>query len=714
MVADLRQGTQAGDGAEMESISNVFAPESNGRTSQNPLHVGSVKANAGHGEAASGVTALVKSLLMFQKDIIPPHAGIKGLINQGFPDLDERNIRIAMSKTPFKAYSNARRRTLVNNFSAAGGNTALLIEDYAPPEEPSTDARSAYPVVVSAKSQHSLTKNIEQLIAHLTAHPHISLADLSYTTTARRIQHPLRVAVSGTSLKLINERLLSALNNLSTSPRSTPDKIAFAFTGQGAYYSGLGQDLYQSSNYFRSQINHYDGLARANSLPSILPLIDGTTQHGQPHSPVLLQTLLVSIQMALSSLWETWGIKPDVVIGHSLGEYAALNAAGILSASDVIFLVGQRARLLEERCTAGTHSMLAVKGSLPSTRAIIGESNLKLEIACINGPNETVLSGQAHEIDLAQREFAQRSHKCTKLEVPFAFHSAQVEPILESFEARGRAVTFHQPKIPIISPLLGDVIESSEIVTPKYLSRHAREPVNFDAALRTAQKGGLISDNTAWLEIGPHPVCLGMVGAALKPSLSVPTLRRKESAWETLANSAQLLYTHGVAIDWAGYHHEYTSSLHLLNLPLYAFEEKNYWIDYKNDWCLTKGQIDDSETEVQAPKFSATTLQRIVSEEFNDDKSWVVFESDFNEPRLHAAVTGHLVNDSGLCPSVSCSPMSQERTLADLMKLVDIRRHGDGCCRLHPQQTVPIRYCPWPQCQSHGSFQACHRPRKDR
>ncbi|KAL8723397.1 MAG: hypothetical protein Q9225_000313 [Loekoesia sp. 1 TL-2023] len=665
-------GTQAGDGAEMQSISNVFAPEMGGRNNDNPLYVGSVKANVGHGEAvstqgielkdsrltpfsqASGVTALIKSLLMLQKNSIPPHTGIKGLVNQTFPDLDKRkigSIRIAMSKTPFKSRPDKTRRLLVNNFSAAGGNTALLLEEYVSSNDALPDPRPSHIVAISAKSTHSLKQNVEQLVKYLTSHSQTSLPDLAYTTTARRIHHSLRVAATGTSLQRIKEGLQSSLNSVSTIASPKPSKIAFAFTGQGSYYTGLGRDLYETSPHFRTQISHFDFLSQSHGLPSILPLLDKRLDEARAASPVQVQIFLVCVQMALCSLWSSWGIVPEIVVGHSLGEYAALNAAGVLCSSDVIFLVGHRARLLEETCSVGTHSMLAVRGQASTVQKIRNESGWELEVACINGPNDVVLSGEFGQVEFAYTDLVRRAYKCKRLDVPFAFHSSQVDPILEPFEQLSRSVNFHKPNIPVVSPLLGDVIEEAEIVTPRYLCQHARGTVDFDSALRKAQHRELIGDHHVWLEIGPHPICLGMIKAASDPDLLVPSLRKEEGAWETLANSAKELHVRGMNLDWSEYHRDYSAGLQLLNLPAYAFENKNYWLDYKNNWSLTKGDSDAGHREDPTPRFSTTTLQRIVSEEFHDGRSSVVFESDLSEPLLHTAVIGHLVNDSGLCPS---------------------------------------------------------------
>ena len=531
----------------------------------------------------------------------------------------------------------------------------MLLEDFDANDALFEDPRPVHVVTVSAKSTHSLKENVERLAKYLTDHTQTSLPNLSYTTTARRIHHGLRVAITGKSLQQIIEGLRLGLNIDTTTPHPKPSKVAFAFTGQGSYYAGLGRDLYETSPHFRNKISHFDFLSQSHGFPSLLPLIARESDATQVASPVQIQIFLVCVQMALCSLWSSWGILPEIVIGHSLGEYPALNAAGVLCSSDVIFLVGHRARLLEEKCSVGTHSMLAVRGQASVIQKILDESGWKLEMACINGSKEIVLSGETGQVDIACNDLVRRAYSCTVLDVPYAFHSSQVDPIMEPFEQLSRTVKFNKPNIPVLSPLLGDMLVEAESVTPHYLCNHARDTVNFDAALRKALNRGLIGEHTVWLEIGPHPICLGMIKPASDTRLTVPSLRRKEGAWETLANSAKELYIRGLNINWSEYHRDFSANLQLLNLPAYAFENKNYWLTYENNWSLTKGDLDIGNGEAPTPHFSTTTLQRILSENFQEGRSSVVFQSDFSEPLLHDAVIGHLVNGSGLCPSVSAS-----------------------------------------------------------
>lgn len=349
-------GTQAGDAVEMESVSSVFAPADPPRSSAQPLYLGSAKSNIGHGEAASGVCALIKVLLMMQNSTIPPHCGIKGIINQNFPnDLKARNIRIATGKVNYPRPPGGKRTVFVNNFSAAGGNTGLLLED-GPEKTPvqSQDPRSCHVVTVSAKSLASFRKNLERMQSYIGRISDTDLASLSYTTTARRLHYNYRAAFAISDGKQLEVAIANRkLEDHSPVPPEPP-QIAFAFTGQGSQYLEMGKSLFETSKEFRTEIEYLNGLAQAQGFASFLVLVCGNAEDLNTLSPVITQLGLLCVQMALVHLWAYWGLNPSVVIGHSLGEYAALYAAKVLSAADVIFLVGTRAQQLERECTPDT------------------------------------------------------------------------------------------------------------------------------------------------------------------------------------------------------------------------------------------------------------------------------------------------------------------------------------------------------------------------
>lgn len=650
-------GTQAGDGTEMLSVTNVFAPAERRRSNQQPLYLGAVKANVGHGEAASGITALIKCLLMLQKNAIPPHVGIKNKINTTFPaDLSERNVNIAFKKTPLIGKAERPRRIFVNNFSAAGGNSGLLLEDGPSRLRGHPDSRCAHVMAVSAKSKSAMIRNIERLITFLDDYQEISLPDLSYTLTARRIQHNWRIAIPMSDKSQVKLDLQAKLKESCVPiPQESPH-VAFAFTGQGSHYASLGRELFENSSLFHDTIVEFDKLALIHGFPSFLPLINGSASDVTTLSPVVVQLGLVCFEMAMVRLWASWGIEPSVVLGHSLGEYAALYTSGVLSASDTIYLVGVRAQCLVKKCTPGTHTMLAIQASESSVMKFLNRIEHSLNVACINGPSETVLSGKAADISRVMDQLTRAGFKCTQLQVPFAFHSEQVDNTLDDFRTSASVVKFNTPHIPFVSSLLGRPLNADEVVDADYLCRHAREPVNFLGALTSSRELGLVDTRTIWLEIGPHPICLGMVKSTFgTAAITVPTLRRKESAYVSIVQTLCKLHTCGVEIDWNEYHRDFAHCLRLLDLPSYSFDDKNYWLQYTGDWCLTKGRssaptaalIEDSK-----PKLSTTTVHRIVSESVSNNKATVSIESDLAVPELKQAIMGHLVNGTALCPSV--------------------------------------------------------------
>ncbi|KAL4798015.1 polyketide synthase [Aspergillus venezuelensis] len=648
-------GTQAGDGTEMGSITNVFAPRDQGRRKPDQLiHLGALKANIGHGEASAGVASLIKTVTMMQKNAIPPHVGIKTKMNHTFPhDLNERGVRIAFKETPWVRPEGGKRRAYLNNFGASGGNTGLLLED-RPAVVPSgkKDPRTSFVVSLSAKSTYSLAENINKLAAFLEANPDTSLPALSYTTTARRMHYPNRVSYAVKSIPELTKALRSAQHKATKPDAAGSGKVAFAFTGQGSHYTALGKQLFEDSETFRNDVLEFNRIGQKQGFPSFLPLIDGSEEAGSL-SPVALQLGQTCIQMALARLWRSWGITPSTVLGHSLGEYAALNVAGVLSASDTIYLVGRRAQLLEELCTPGSHKMLAIAASVSSVKEKLGGENI--EVACVNGPEATVISGLAEELETHLKTLKAAGTKCTLLSTAYAFHSAQIQAIVEQYQKAASSVHFGTPKIPIISPLLGDVVADGGVFGAEYVCRQAREQVNFMGALKAAESKGVVDANLTWVEIGPAPVCSAFVKSCLGiKAQTMPSLRPQEDVWKTLTGTLSSLYSKGLTIEWEEVHREYEASHTVLSLPSYRFEEKNYWLDYNNNWCLTKGQ--KLVTESAAPKrrgrhLSTPSVQKVTKEDFGKEKVTVVAESDLSDPDLNHAVTGHLVNGSALCPA---------------------------------------------------------------
>ncbi|KAM0241576.1 hypothetical protein ACHAPO_001262 [Fusarium lateritium] len=652
-------GTQAGDATEMSSVLETFAPPVSNtkltRPNNQKLYIGSAKANIGHGEAASGVCSVVKVLQMMKKNTIVPHCGIKTKINHRFPtDFEDRNVRIAFEPTPWGRVSlDIPRRVMVNNFSAAGGNSALLIQDAPPKKQLASgkDTRVQFPIAFTAKSGISLQGNLRSMLKFLAESPDVSLAELSYTTTARRIHHQHRVLISDSTPSEICKKIETALESNAgvNRPKSAP-KVVFSFTGQGAQYPGMGKQLLEENAFVRKELLQLDQIAQNLGFPSMLLFIESEEQDVAKFAPSLVQLASVSLQITLSKLWASWGIAPSAVVGHSLGEYAALNVAGVLSDTDTLFLVGGRAQLLETKCTRGTHAMLVVKGSEDEIAvALKGE---EYETACINSPIETVLAGPNDQVAKIKEILTAASFKTTLLKVPYAFHSSQLEPVVSDIEKLASRVSFSKPSIPILCPLDGTVVEDYDVFSASYLAKHSRQPVNMLSALATAYRDGTISDRHMMLEVGPHPAVTGMVKPTLGQQITcIASLQRGRAPWEMIAAALKTLYDAGSSINWADYQSSFPGSHSVVGLPAYSWDLKDYWIKYVNDWSLRKG--DPPLVINNAPKLESTTIHRVVEEDGDSSKTHIVVEADIARKDLSPLVQGHEVDGIPLCtPSV--------------------------------------------------------------
>ncbi|KAH8200904.1 hypothetical protein TruAng_004913 [Truncatella angustata] len=650
-------GTQAGDAGEMSSVLDIFAPSltdlQKGRNKTEALFLGSAKANIGHGEAASGMASLIKVLLMLQKNMIVPHCGIKNNINRKFPtDMTQRNVHIAREPTSWERSSDALkpRRVFVNNFSAAGGNSALLLED-APYEQESAsvslDFRSHHVVAVSAKNAVSLQGNLRSLRHYLQQNSSLDIGQLSYTTTGRRIHHPHRVMLTGVTTQDLCSQIEEAIQKQTgvTRPKSTP-KIIFMFTGQGAQYPGMGKELYESFSLFRTEMRRLDRIVESLGFQSMLPVINSIESDVGAFDPVAVQLASVCLQVALTKLWASWNITPAAVVGHSLGEYAALNAAGVLSDADMIYLVGSRATMLQEKCTRDTHSMLVVKASVNEIAHVLkGET---YETACINSPTETVLAGINDDISRIKNTLSTAGLKTTLLKVPYAFHSSQVEPILVDYQQLAKGVTFYQAKVAVICPLDGSIVDGFDKFGPEYLARHTREPVNMHKALLAANSHHIIGDQSTALEIGPHPAITGMVKAVLNSQITcLASLQRGRPAFQLLTASLKALYTAGSNIRWSAYHADFKASHKVLALPAYSWDLKPYWIQYVNDWSLRKG--DPPAQTSKTSRLESTTIHRVVKETYDSKGACMIVEADATRKDFRPLVEGHEVDGVPLC-----------------------------------------------------------------
>lgn len=529
------------------------------------------------------------------------------------------------------------------------------------------DPRPYHIVTLSARSIGSLRENRKRLLDYLTRHTDTKLADLAYTTTARRMHQDLRVAYPVGSTKEIVRFLRAGIAEETTngpSTRNTNTPKVFAFTGQGSQYAGMGKELYHQSATFRAVLLAYQDMAESQGLPSFMDLISESQLDLASESVVRVHLAIVALEIAVAQTLRIWGVQPDLVIGHSLGEYAALCVSGVLSVSDTLHLVGQRALLIEANLMAGIFAMLAVRKDVHELRKSLNK-NKKLtscEIACINAPSTTVVSGTLSDITDLQERLEADGTKTTLLKIPYGFHSKQVEPIVKEFEAIAGGVNFLRPIIPVASTLTGTIVQDNLTFSPSYLARQTREPVNFVGALHACRTAGFANARSLWIEVGPEPICSGLVRATLDATADrlLATMKSSENNWKTISSTLATAYESGVPVNWSEYHKDFKDCLTLLDLPTYAFDEKNFWISYATPEPTahvadpTK-QATKPTTPLFVPGFPTTSLQRVEGDTIVGEKVSITFASDTSDPNFFAAIQGHVVNGVVVCPlSVFC------------------------------------------------------------
>lgn len=527
------------------------------------------------------------------------------------------------------------------------------------------DSRPWHVVTVSARTPASLRQNRQRLLSFLESHPETKLPDLAYTTTARRMHEQLRRAYVGDTMASIVRQLRSddvVDNQEDGAPQARKPRVpsrVFLFTGQGSHYAGMGAVLFRTSRQFRDTVLSYQDMTSAAGLPQFVHLISDEEEalaDTEQQSTAKMQLAIVALEIAMARLMGAWGITPTVVIGHSLGEYAALCVAGVLSVSDALLLVGERARLMEKHLAADTYAMLAV--STTEEKLVERIETLALSsctIACANAPSLTVASGTVGDVEALRSALESEGQRATLLRVPYGFHSSQVDPILDDFVRVARGVHFSDPKIPVVSTLLGQVAldRMPEPFSPAYLARQAREKVNFCGAVKAAVEAGLCAGGgqSLWLEMGPDPVCIGLVRRCLDDiptSCLLPTLKQGKDNWATLSDLLKRAYESGINVSWPEIHKPFTNSLTLLDLPTYAFDSREFWTPYKTPYPTSP--LSQPIAANASRRFPTTTLQEIRSEKIEGNAKIVEFTSRVSDEHLLEAIRGHVVGGFEICP----------------------------------------------------------------
>ncbi|ESK95806.1 polyketide synthase [Moniliophthora roreri MCA 2997] len=640
-------GTQAGDPVEIESIRAVFSRQ---RTASNPLHITSIKANIGHLEAASGAAGLAKLLLMMRHQSIPQQISLQTLNPRILP-LHLDHTRIATEHVSWESsHHGLSRVALLNNFGASGSNAAAIIEEYIPSSvssEPPSDI--SYVFGLSAKSEVAL----EQLrLQHLDwlASPisrDLRLSDIAYTMTARRQIHPYRLSVSSGSREDLVEKLAQARIVHTT---STTGQAVFVFSGQGAQYTGMGSGLYHTCPLFKSYIDLCHSILLKAGFPGILSVVlpELGESMSLPEEIEAFQAAIFSIEFALAKLWISWGVSPTAVVGHSLGEYAALVIAEVINLEDALMLVATRAHLMTSRCEMYATAMLAITLGAGELHAVLKSSDnfAGLSIACFNSTQDSVVSGSLSQLThLKQYLDTQKRCKSTMLSVPFGYHSEAMQPLLVELTAFANGITIRSPTVPIVSNVHGVLIQPGDasVFTPAYFSRHCVEPVRFESGIQSLASSSVVGKLDAWIEIGPHSSTLPLIKSCVSPipGILLASIRRQQNPWLTLTTSLSQLYCSNFELRWREVF-EHIPSAACVDLPPYPFAKNKFWIKYRDPGF-------DLRDDRSSRKIDYAMLGSWVQYPSSANGMTTIFETPVKV--LSDFITGHRVGKFPLCPA---------------------------------------------------------------
>ncbi|MEP6491994.1 MAG: SDR family oxidoreductase [bacterium] len=568
-------GTVLGDPIELQAIGAALAP---GRESGNDVLVGSVKSNFGHLEASAGVAGLIKIILSIRHGAIPASLHFK-TPNPMIP-WDHLPVRVPTTLTPWNAPLESRVAG-ISGFGFSGTNAHLIVSGppVASTEEPSAIERPSQLITLSAPTETGLLAIADRLAEHISTHPEQSIADVAHTTNVGRshFRHRAAFVVNATDTVAARLRALAAGDEeLGVAHGrvhgSEPPRVVFLFSGQGSQYAGMGRRLYATQPTFRRAVEECDELLRTELQPGVLqvlfpaggerPLLD-ETRYTQP--------VLFSLEYALAVMWQSWGIQPTALMGHSLGEFVAATLAGVLRLEDALRLVAVRGRLGQTLPTSG--SMAAVLTDVTRVRDVLASQGNAVTIAAINAPENNVISGPTAAMEAALAVFTADRVEVRRLPISNAFHSPAIEPMLAEFEAAASAISYGTQRVPVFSNLFGRRARVGEMSNARYWTRHLREPVQFAAGFAAAVSEGF----STFLEVGPHTTLVGL-GRQCFPDdggLWLPTLRRGYDDWEVLLGSLAKLYVAGARVDWAGFDRDYRRRR--VALPTYPFERQRYW-----------------------------------------------------------------------------------------------------------------------------------------
>ncbi|GJD16866.1 beta-ketoacyl synthase [Rivularia sp. IAM M-261] len=621
-------GTSLGDPVEIAALTQAF------RTSKTQKKgfcaVGSVKTNIGHLDEAAGVAGLIKTVLALKHKQIPPSLNFE----EPSPQIDFTNSPFYVNNALSEWKTNGiPRRAGVSSFGFGGTNAHVILEE-APVIKSSSPSRPWQLLLLSTKTSTALETATENLANHLQEHPDLNLADVAHTLQVGRWTLNHRRMVVCQNQEDAIEALRDPQRALTHYQEPCNRPVVFMFSGQGSQYVNMGRELYESETVFREQVDYCCELLKPQLGLDLRTVIYPSEQIAQEATQKLQQTAITQpalfvIEYALAKLWMAWGVRPEMMIGHSIGEYVAATLAGVFSLEDALAIVATRGKLMQQ-CKSG--AMLSIGLPEKEVQQLLQQ---EVSLAASNAPSSCVVSGSTEAIEELQQELQQIGVSCRRLHTSHAFHSQMMEPIIENFVQFVQKFKLNLPKIPFVSNVTGTWITKAEATDPNYWAKHLRQPVRFCEGITELAK----TPETLFLEVGPGRTLSTFVKQHQKEeSLVLTSIRhpqQQESDVAFLLNSLGKLWLFGVKVDWSGF---YTNERrHRIPLPTYPFERQRYWIEVNKNATLamrqqqSMGKKPDIADWFYVPRWKESTPLELFQKEKSLEQKlcWLVFADTY-------------------------------------------------------------------------------------
>ncbi|MFI1161999.1 beta-ketoacyl synthase N-terminal-like domain-containing protein, partial [Streptomyces sioyaensis] len=587
-------GTVLGDPIEAQALLATYGQE---RAADQPLWLGSVKSNIGHTQGAAGVAGIIKMVMAMRHGVLPRTLHV----DEPSAHIDWTAGAMRLLTEEVAWHADRPRRAGVSSFGISGTNAHVIIEQAADAEEPAAapsavrpPSDAVVPWVVSARDGGGLRAQAARLASYVAEHDELRPADVGWSLAALRGALEQRATVVGADkAELVAGLRALADGTTAPDPARTGGKTAFLFTGQGAQRVGMGRELYETYPVFARSLDEIcdrlDALLE-RPLKDVLFAAEESPEQGQEQERAdeadllgrteYAQPALFAVEVSLYRLLSSWGVRPDFVMGHSIGEIAAVHIAGVLSLADACALVAARGRLMQALPAGG--AMVAVEATEEETLPLLAEA-AGVGLGAVNGPRSVVLSGPEAAVEEVAERLRAQGRKTSRLRVSHAFHSSLMEPMLADFRQVLEGLTFADPQMAVVSNVTGDVADPQQLRSVEYWLRHVSEPVRFAEGVRSAVDRGA----TRFVEVGPDGVLTGLAQTCLaeteesERALCVALLRRGRPEARSLLAGLGRLHAAGGEVGWPTVFEG--SGAHAVDLPTYAFQRRRYWSQTPTD-----------------------------------------------------------------------------------------------------------------------------------